>query len=157
MKMDTTEFVRKAKIGQSIFVCGQKYVILEHVKWHMLRSGQSYNKYTLKDNKGDEAYRFAEDPDSGGYLLVRLFELKEQGPFLASYTVNGNKFAFIAGEFCVAEEVEGVGHYKKGDLDIWWDYETGTGEYMSLGCNAQGKRADLIGKRVKPEDVEIVQ
>lgn len=154
--MKPNEFVSEAKIGDKILIGGATYIIMERIKWKMLRSGQCYNKYALLDENDDDTYRFAEDPDYGGYLLVKRFTLNSAGdPFLQKYMLDGEEFSFVAGEICVAVEVEGKSHQKKGDYDIWWDYESKDGRYMSLGCDLSGKRADLIGRKIKPDDVKL--
>lgn len=156
--MKTQEFIKKAKIGDRVKVGKELFTIQEIVKWRMLRSGGAYHKYTLEDNKGDDGYRLAEDPDSGKYILVHVFEFDHPDSFLPEYKLGGKKFKFSYGEICVAIWQKGEGEHKKGSYDIWWDYEVKDGSYLSLGIALpSGKREDLIGRWVEPEEVVLIK
>lgn len=156
--MKTSEFVKKAKIGDKVKIGGKLFTIWEIVQWKMLRSGGVYHKYALEDEKGDDGYRFAEDPESGRYILVHLFHFDHLDSFLPEYKLQGKKFKFSYGEMCVAVWQKGEGEHKKGSYDIWWDHEAEDGSYMSLGNTLpSGEREDLIGRWVESEEVKLLQ
>jgi len=156
--METQAFVKKANVGDKVKVSRELFTIQEIVKWKMLRSGGIYHKYALEDDKGDDGYRLAEDPESGKYILVHVFEFDHQDSFLPEHAIKGKKFKFSYGEICVAVWQKGEGEHKKGTYDIWWDYEAKDGSYMSLGTALpSGEREDLIGKWIEPEEVEIIK
>lgn len=155
--MNTREFIKKAKAGDKVKAGRKIFTIREIVCWQMLRSGGIYHKYVLADEKGDEGYRLAEDPGSGRYILVHLVKFPHSGSFLPAYQLQGKRFKFSYGEICLALWQKGKGNHQKGSWEAWWDYEAKDGSYLSLGNRfPAGKREDLIGRWVKPEDVELV-
>ncbi len=154
--MTLEEFIAQATPGMKVKIEGKVYTIAQIVKWRMLRSGGHYHKYTLVDKTGDSNYRLAEDPGSGQFILVHIFEsnIDEITP---TVKVEDKEFAFGYSELCVAEKVSGKGQYKKGSMEVWWDYESQDGTYLSLGNNIKtGEREDLIGKRIDPAEIEIL-
>ncbi len=154
--MTLEEFIARATPGMKVKIGERVYTIAQIVKWRMLRSGRHYHKYTLVDENGDANYRLAEDPASGQFLLVHIFEsnIDEITP---TVMVEDKEFAFGYSELCVADEVSGQGQYEKGSMEVWWDYESRDGTYLSLGNNIKsGEREDLIGKRIDPAEVEII-
>lgn len=154
--MKTEEFVKKAKVGDKVRVGEQIFTIQEIVQWKMLRSGGVYHKYTLKNEKGNNSYRLAEDPDSGKYIFVRLFDFNDPDSYLSEYEIEGKKFRFSYGEVCQVVWQKGEGEHSKGNFDVWCDYESDDGDYLSLGVVLpSGAREDLIGRWVEPEEVNL--
>ncbi|PIP52817.1 hypothetical protein COX08_04390 [Candidatus Beckwithbacteria bacterium CG23_combo_of_CG06-09_8_20_14_all_34_8] len=154
--ISTKNFVKKAQVSSRVKIGGEIFTITEIIKWKMLRCGQFYHKYSLLDQKGNTDYKFAEDPDSGKFIFVKIFKLDSQNSFAPTIEVEGKKYTFSYGEICQAEWTKG-GNHKKGDLDIWCDYENPDGSYVSLGTTFPGaNQEDLIGRWVEPSEIKLL-
>jgi len=155
--MKTQEFVGRVKSGMRVGVGEKVFEAKQKIKWRMLRSGGCYHKYVLVDREGNDGYRLAEDPESERFILVKVFE-SEIDELASEVEVEGRGFSFSYSEFCVAEEVWGEEIYRKGAMEIWWDYEAEDGSYLSLGNSLPGgEREDLIGRWVEPEEVQLME
>jgi len=96
--ISTKNFVKKAQVSSRVKIGGEIFTITEIIKWKMLRCGQFYHKYSLLDQKGNTDYKFAEDPDSGKFIFVKIFKLDSQNSFAPTIEVEGKKYTFSYGE-----------------------------------------------------------
>jgi len=148
--MDTREFIRKTKPGDWVEIEGKKYKIVQKVLWLMFVNNDQYFKYVLKDEQGNQDYRLAPDEEKDQYIFVKMMNNKLKPPFPKKVKIIGIDFKQTYGEWCRVSKIWGKKIYKIGDEEIWWDYEDGKGNYLSIGWNNKtGKREDLIGRWVR--------
>lgn len=126
---------------------GRDFTVKEVVKFR-LEDGSFYIKCFL-----DGGYVFADDLAENMFLLVKEVKTVFQQPFPEILELEGKQFKFLYSAHAVAEEIQGVEIFKKGESERFWDYKTEAGNYLSLGINDKtGERSDFSGKIV-PNDL----
>jgi hypothetical protein len=149
--MNVEQFRERIRFTSKIIVEGQEFKIQQLIKFR-LDDGNHYMKLFFTNG-----YVLADDLEENMFILVKRIDTDFQQPFPKQVEYNNKKFKFTYQARAVAEEVTGEGEFKVGDAERFWDYETSTGDYLSLGLDEKTKeRMDLTGKIVDNEDVSIV-
>lgn len=148
--MDVKEFRSKIAPNATLLVDGQRFSVKEVVKFRF-DDGSFYVKCFL-----DDGYVFADDLTENMFLLVKETKTPLQQPFLKILEFDDQEFNFLYTAHAIAEEVEGIEIFKKGDSERFWDYKTAGGRYLSLGINDKtGERSDFYGKIVANNNIKL--
>lgn len=148
--MQVTEFRSKIKPNIKLSADGRDFAVKEVIKFRF-DDGSFYIKCFLSDD-----YVFADDLNENIFLLVKEIETSFQQPFPQELYFNGKKFQFLYTAHAVAEEIQGVEIFKKGDGERFWDYRAGDNSYLSLGINDKtGERLDFYGRIINNVSVEL--
>jgi hypothetical protein len=149
--MNVKQFRERIRFTSKVIVEGQEFKIQQLIKFR-LDDGSHYMKLFFTNG-----YVFADDLEENMFILVKRIDTDFQQPFPKQVKYDNKKFKFTYQARAVAEKVTGEGEFKVGDAEKFWDYETSTGDYLSLGLDEKTKeRMDLTGKIVDNEDVSIV-
>lgn len=147
--MQVQEFRKKIKPNLKIVVGDKKFLVKSVVKFR-LDDGNFYIKCFL-NNK----YVLADDDNENIFVLVREVETKIKEPFRKSIVYNKEKFDFLYKAHATAEEVSGEEIFKKGEGESFWDYQSVSGNYLSLGIvDKNHERMDFYGRKIKEINLE---
>ncbi len=150
--MNVKEFRKKIKSNSKIVIENKEFKIQQLVKFR-LDNGDYYMKLFLIGG-----YVLADDLERNIFILVREIKTDFKEPFPERIIYSNEEFIFTYDAHATAEEVWGVGVFRVGDSEKFWDYETKDGKYLSLGMDDKtGERMDLVGKIVNIDDVEIIK
>jgi hypothetical protein len=148
--MEVLEFRSKIAPNATLSIDGRRFSVKEVVKFRF-DDGSFYVKCFL-----DDGYVFADDLTENMFLLVKEAKTPLQQPFSKILEFDGKEFDFLYTAHAVAEEVEGIEIFKKGDSERFWDYKTADGGYLSLGINDKtGERSDFYGKIVANNNIKL--
>jgi hypothetical protein len=150
MSMQVTEFRSKIKPNIKLLADNKEFIVKEVVKFRF-DDGSFYIKCFLSDD-----FVLADDLNENMFLLVRETKTPFQQPFPKKLDFDGKEFNFLYTAHAVAEEVQGEEILKKGDSEIFYDYKTADGSYLSLGINDKTNgRLDFYGKIVANDTVKL--
>ena len=148
--MDVLEFRSKIRPNAAISIGGRGYTVKEVVKFRF-DDGNYYIKCFLEGG-----FVFADDLNENTFVLVKEIKTSFKQPFLENLEFGGKKLNFLFSAHAVAEEIQGIEVFKKGDSETFWDYAADDGSYLSLGISDQsGERSDYWGKIVNNGDIAI--
>ncbi|MBL7170330.1 MAG: hypothetical protein ISS48_04890 [Candidatus Aenigmarchaeota archaeon] len=151
------KFVETLKPRMIIQIEDKKFKIIERIWWKMLKADDHYYKFVLEDEGGSQNYRLAFDDSVNKFIFVEIFENNILEPFPKEVVWQGKKFKFTYNEECIVENVLGKQIYKIGDKEVFSDYESDDGSYMSLGRNlGNNEREDLIGRWVEIDEIKVI-
>ncbi len=149
--MNVKDFRKVIKANVVLMIEGKKYQIEELVKFRV-DDGTYYFKCYLKNG-----YVFAEDSENNIYQLLKHIKTSISQPFPKKLRFQNKDFTFLYDANATAEEVSSEKHFGKKQSEHFWDYKDDEENYLSLGINDwNGKRADCIGKIIKPEEVDLI-
>lgn len=138
--MNVTEFRSKIQPNQTLLIGDKELTVKEVIKFRF-SDGDFYIKCFLNDG-----YVLADDLDENMFILVKGVDTPFKEPFPKQLEYDSKQFKFEYQAEAVAEEVSGEEVIPKGYKEKFWDYQSETGEYLSLGVDESGKRMDFYGK-----------
>jgi hypothetical protein len=148
--MEIKEFREKVRPGRELIVEGQSFKVNQVIKFR-LDDGSFYFKCYLSDDKV-----IAEDSEMNVYIFVKPVETDFAKPMPKQLSYDDKSFEFLYEAHAVAEEVYGVGDFKQGESETFWDYKAQDDSYLSLGINDKDQaKADFYGKTIATEFVEV--
>lgn len=148
--MNVTEFRKKVKVGEKLYIEDREFIIEQVIKFRF-DDGDFYIKCFLSDG-----YVFADDLEENIFLLVKEVKTKIEEPFPKKLSYDNKEFNFLYDAHAIAEEIWGKEYFKKGDSESFTDYKAKDDSYLSLGkLDKTGERLDFYGKIVKPKDVHF--
>lgn len=140
-----------------ISIHDKQFTVLQHIVWWQAKINETYDKYVLVDEKGNNTFRLS--IASGEVWLCTLVHHEFKEPLPKQLSFKGKNYTMTQDEFCIVKKSEGQEFYKVGDAEIWWDYVSNNNEStgLSLGRSWQTwAREDLETKEISLTSINIL-